>query len=130
MEDYSSFLRPRTPEPSFDDLLSTFSNNQEQVGEGVVTRRQARLGQALPDVQLPPAVQPEPEPEPEPEQEAHVQSQAERHSDRVNQQLSPLPSSSHDDSDAPYLKDTLVAANDDVEAYCVKSFFRKMKTFA
>ena len=126
MEDYSSFLRPRTPEPSFDDLLTTFSNNQ--VGEGVVTRSQARLDQALPGVQRQPAVQPEVDVQPQPEQD--LQSQPDGQTDVENEQLSPLPSSSNDDSDAPYLKDTLVAANDDVEAYCVKSFFRKMKTFA
>jgi len=126
MEDYSSFLRPRTPEPSFDDLLSTFSNNQ--VGEGVVTRSQARLDQALPGVQRQPAVQPEVDVQPQPEQD--LQSQPDGQTDVENEQLSPLASNSNDNSDAPYLKDTLVAANDDVEAYCVKSFFRKMKTFA
>jgi len=126
MEDYSSFLRPRTPEPSFDDLLTTFSNNQ--VGEGVVTRSQARLDQALPGVQRQPAVQPEVDVQPQPEQD--LQSQPDGQTDVENEQLSPLASNSNDNSDAPYLKDTLVAANDDVEAYCVKSFFRKMKTFA
>jgi hypothetical protein len=141
MEDFYSFLRPRTPDPSFDELLSAFSS--DQIGEGVVTRRQARLAQSVSDVQAQPTHQPQVvvQPQPQPQLEPDVQAQSkgqptveDQHEvAKDNRQLSPVPSSSTEDldaADAPYLKDTLVASNNDVEAYCVKSFFRKMKTFA
>lgn len=124
MEDFYSFLRPRTPEPSFDDLLREFSH--EQRGDGVVTRRQALLAQQQPDVQQPDV--------PQLQQQPDVQRQIEHQSSPMEVQpnvegpISPV--TSLDNSDAPYLKDTLVASNDDVEAYCIKSFFRKMKNFA
>ncbi len=148
MEDFYSFLRPRTPEPSLDDYLSVFS---DQYGQGVVTRRQARLAegaaqpqvdisdvhnspgvppppnvelppnvQAPPDVELPPNVQPLPQVQPAPEVQpaAEIQSQSQT---EIRES---------DDNSAPYLKDTLVASNGEVEAYCIKSFFRKMQNFS
>ena len=130
MEDFYSFLRPRTPEPSFDDLLNTFSNDQS--GEGVVTRRQARLAQAVSDVPAQPEVVVQPQPEQSPERDVLEQSEGQPTTEDqiADRQPSPEPSSSTEDLDAPYLRDTLIASNNDVEAYCVKSFFRKMKTFA
>lgn len=132
MNDLYSFLRPRTPEPSFDDFLEAFSN---QYGQGVTTRRQARLAQAqapsepeptVEDVQRPSVVEPQPnvqlsEPRPDveqpPQEPTDVQSEAQ------------VDTSGSDNGSPPYSKDTLVASNGDVEAYCVKSFFRKMINF-
>lgn len=121
-----NFLRPRTPEPSFDDLLSTFSS--DQIGDGVVTRRQARLAESQ-------------------GQAPESSDQVSQSSDEVSESSDQVPESSDQgptqDSvanspeateatnlDAPYVKDTLIASNNDVEAYCIKTHFRKMKNFA
>ena len=126
MDDFYSFFRPRTPEPSFDDFLDAFS---DQYGQGVTTRRQARLAEAraqaepeetVEDVQRPSVVEPQPNVQPRP----NVEQAAEQPSDVQ------IDTSGSDDGSAPYSKDTLVASNGDVEAYCVKSFFRKMINFA
>lgn len=115
-------LRPRTPEPSFDDLLRNFAANQ--AGEGVVTRRQARLEAQQPVINNLPSAEAGPqsveieqqqEPEAQQGQEAPVETP-------VEEKL--------DSAEAPYLRDTLVASNGEVEAYCVKSHFRRMINFA
>jgi len=133
----TSVVVPPSPEPSFDELLSNFSNNQ--LGQGVVTRRQARLAESQAQSNVPSQNN---------ELESNLQSQSEvQHTSELPPQSSvqplsnvPLndePQSHHqglttaeDNLDAPFLKETLIASNDDVEAYCIKSFFRKMKNFA
>jgi hypothetical protein len=126
MEHIFKFLRPRTPEPSFDDLINEFLLTQEQQGEGVLTRRQARLAQTQPS-----AVQSSQPDEltsgtvPKPEEQPNVPLKPEQPSDpeqpRQAGQFNSEPdvsidddTISADDETAPYLKDTLVAENEDV----------------
>jgi hypothetical protein len=136
MDAIFSSLRPRTPEPSFEDILGEFSLTQS--GEGVLTRRQARLAELQPqpaaaadnssadlgaetrpddghDV-VPPERQPDQLPDTDRLPEADVQSEPE--------------ASEVDDETAPYLKDTLVAENEDLQAYVIKTHFRRLKNFA
>jgi hypothetical protein len=127
-------LRPRTPEPSFEDLFSDFS--MTQFGEGVLTRRQARLAQQQPQ----PATETEiPAPNLEADTVPQVEDNTSREviepdrppdTDRSPETGSPSePEPEADDETAPYLKDTLVAENEDLQAYVIKTHFRKMKNF-
>ena len=126
MDDFYSFLRPRTPEPSFDDFLDAFSH---QYGEGITTRRQARLAEAQAQAQ----------PEPSVENVQHPSVVQPQHNVQLSQPRPDVEPPSDVDSEmdingsdagsAPYSKDTLVASNGNVEAYCIKSFFRKMINF-
>lgn len=130
MDDFYSFLRPRTPDPSLEDFLDAFS---DQYGQGVTTRRQARLAEAqseaeptVEDVGRPSVVEPQPnvqlfQPGPDVEQAAQQPSDVQSKAQEDN--------SGFNDGSAPYSKETLVASNGDVEAYCIKSFFRKMINF-
>ena len=128
MEEFFSFLRPRTPEPSFDDLFRAFS--EKQSGQGVVTRRQAQLAQSS-DVK---GVTSEEVTTYLPEVEARTASPKPSTSQIENEgpelSLSRSPSPEATDLDVPYLKETLIASNSDVEAYCIKTHFRRMKNFA
>jgi hypothetical protein len=128
MDDFYSFLRPRTPDPSLNDFLEAFS---DQYGQGVTTRRQARLAEAqseaqptVEDVGRQSVVEPQSnvqlfQPGPDVEQAAQQPLKSEAQVD----------TSGSEDGSAPYSKETLVASNGDVEAYCIKSFFRKMTNF-
>lgn len=128
MDDFYSFLRPRTPDPSLNDFLEAFS---DQYGQGVTTRRQARLAEAqseaqptVEDVERQSVVEPQSnvqlfQPGPDVEQAAQQPLESEAQID----------TSGSEDGSAPYSKETLVASNGDVEAYCIKSFFRKMTNF-
>ena len=143
MEHTFNFLRPLTPEPSFNDLLNEFSLTQH--GEGVLTRRQARLVETQP----PGAVSSNPadpvlrqEPGKNPELERPPQAQPIFGSEIANvvddddatsadddATSADNDATSADDETAPYLKDTLVAQNDVLEAHVIKTHFRRLKNF-
>ena len=137
MEHTFNFLRPLTPEPSFNDLLNEFSLTQH--GEGVLTRRQARLAETQRsaaessnpgDTVLPPELGPSSEPE------QPAQPQRNQFPEVANVDNARLADDNGDDvtladdETAPYLKDTLVAQNDLLEAHVVKTHFRRMKNFS
>ena len=137
MEHTFNFLRPLTPEPSFDDLLNEFSLTQQH-GEGVVTRRQARLAETQPsaaEISSPsdPVLDLETE-NPEPGQssapEPPAQPQPNSEVADVDKDVDDDDATSADDETAPYLKDTLVAQNDLLEAHVIKTHFRRMKNFS
>ena len=131
MEDTFNFLRPLTPEPSFNDLLNEFSLTQH--GEGVLTRRQARLPENQPPAAVSsnpadPVLRPEPRKNPQPELPSQVQSTQLPEPEDADVEDDD-DATSADDETAPYLKDTLVAQNDLLEAHVIKTHFRRMKQF-
>ena len=112
MEHTFNFLRPLTPEPSFDDLLNEFSLTQQH-GEGVVTRRQARLAETQPSaakISSPsnPVLHPETE-NLEPGQSSETEPPAQPQPNSEVADVDDDDATSADDETAPYLKDTLVA---------------------
>ena len=140
MEHTFNFLRPLTPEPSFDDLLNKFSLTQQH-GEGVLTRRQARLTETPaavssnppdpvlgpnPEKNQQPGQSSEPRPTQLPEPEVANVADDTDADDAPSADDAPLA----DDETAPYLKDTLVAQNDLLEAHVIKTHFRRLKNFA
>ena len=132
MEDTFNFLRPLTPEPSFNDLLNEFSLTQH--GEGVLTRRQARLPENQPPAAVSsnpadPVLRPEPRKNPQPELPSQVRSTQLPEPEDADVEDDD-DATSADDETAPYLKDTLVAQNDLLEAHVIKTHFRRLKNFA
>ena len=130
MEDTFNFLRPLTPEPSFNDLLNEFSLTQH--GEGVLTRRQARLPENQPPAAVSsnpadPVLRPEPRKNPQPELPSQVRSTQLPEPEDADVEDDDATSAA--DETAPYLKDTLVAQNDLLEAHVIKTHFRRMKQF-
>ena len=131
MEHTFNFLRPLTPEPSFNDLLNEFSLTQH--GEGVLTRRQARLMETQPPGAVSsnpadPVLRPEPRKNPQPELPSQVRSTQLPEPEDADVEDDD-DATSADDETAPYLKDTLVAQNDLLEAHVIKTHFRRMKQF-
>ena len=131
MEDTFNFLRPLTPEPSFNELLNEFSLTQH--GEGVLTRRQARLPENQPPAAVSsnpadPVLRPEPRKNPQPELPSQVRSTQLPEPEDADVEDDD-DATSADDETAPYLKDTLVAQNDLLEAHVIKTHFRRMKQF-
>lgn len=121
-DSYLSFLRPRTPEVTFfgDTANVNSTSSVQQSGDGVLTRRQAHQ---LAQNQL---------------TDQSNQLEAQVNSDGGANYSSEVPSKSEnhelplppdDNSWGPFHRETLVAENDSIKAYAIKTNFRKMKNF-
>lgn len=144
MDPFQEFLRPRTPDRTFSDILKSYGS-EDQIGEGVLTRAQYRQqNEAVPPT--PVVSQPSHSHSNDVEQlvtqndESQDSEQKEDHLSTVPK--SPVPSLiSNEDGPSesttdlllhhpPFTKETLVAENSDLRAYAIKSHFQRMKNFA
>jgi hypothetical protein len=127
------FSRTDSPSPTFDEMSKKyFELLREQSGEGVVTRQQAKTQaqEALPS-SSDQSVKNEitSRPNSSASNEINVKSPSPVHSTSSVISAHEDEADSMDSSKAPFMEETLVAENDDLKAYILKTYFKRMKNF-
>lgn len=133
MASFWDFSRTDSPSPTFDEMSKKyFELLREQSGEGVVTRQQAKTQaqEALPS-SSDQSVKNEitSHPNSSASNEINVKSPSPVHSTSSVISAHEDEADSIDPSKAPFLDETLVAENDDLKAYILKTYFKRMKNF-
>ena len=138
MASFWDFSRTDSPSPTFDEMSKKyFEILKEQSGEGVLTRQQAKKQTQ------------EPQPSSSHQSvnneitsranssasnssasnEAKLRSPSPVHSTSSVKSVPEHEAESIDPSKAPFLEETLVAENDDLKAYIIKTYFKRMRNF-
>ena len=125
-----------SPSPTLQDIASKyFQTLSEQSGEGVVTRHQSKI-QALKDEREKPSLTEQLDDNDSLNNENTSLDAMQVDSDPPSpvNSIASLKSATEEMSvdalaDAPYLSESLVAENEDLKAYIVKTHFKRMKNF-
>lgn len=122
-----------SPSPTFDEMSKKyFEILREQSGEGVVTRQQAKIQAKEP---LPSSSDQNVKNEitsranSSASNEVNVRSPSPVHSTSSAISVPENEGDSMDPAKAPFMDETLVAENDDLKAYILKTYFKRMKNF-
>jgi len=122
-----------SPSPTFDEMSKKyFEILREQSGEGVVTRQQAKIQAEEP---VPSSSYQNVKNEitsranSSASNEVNVRSPSPVHSTSSAISVPENESDSMDPAKAPFMDETLVAENDDLKAYILKTYFKRMKNF-
>lgn len=133
MDPYLSFLKPRSPKRTLRDMLVNYDKyDDEQTGDGVMTRSQVRSSNnsapepTLPQNSLASSVVEQVQDEPKNATSSVESHQSEGPLDEVKQISE---NDNHHSSSNLYHTQTLVAENEDLKAYIVQTHFRRMKNF-